>query len=209
LNLENNFRQLTSLSTQTAEELIKSNNELIRLRTENKEANEKLSLLNESTNKLVEQVLIKDKLIEQMSLKEEATDNQAEKRVETIRLEYENEMKDLTHKLRDLERQIQSLVIENKNLKETVKSQEEWDDIKQELANVKDKLVTVEAENTSIKQVNTDLKEQNIKLLASVANEKKQYEGLKAEVIKSLIPSWKVRNLNLPKQLLSISIKKN
>jgi hypothetical protein len=162
---------------------------LVKLRSENKEANEKLSFLGESTNKLIEQVTTKDKLIKQMSLNEEATEHQADKRVETIRLEYDKEVETLTkqneqlaHILQNLEIQIKRLGKENKALEEKVKEQEKCDVLEQELLKAKDKLVKSEADNTSIRGINTDLRKQNEKLLESIAFEKQQHEKVKAEV---------------------------
>jgi hypothetical protein len=150
--------------------------------------------LNESTNKLVEQVTTKDKLIKQMSLKEEATQHQTEKRIDTIRLEFEREMESLVkqneqlaNKLRNLEGQVKSLVTENKSLEEKVKSQEAWDTIKQELAKANDKLVKSEADNTSNKLANSGLQKQNEKLLESIAFEKQRYDGVRVEVMIGII----------------------
>jgi chromosome segregation ATPase len=180
---------LKILSSQTADELIKTNQEITKLRSEHKFLTEAKNNLTANLEKINNEISSRDRLIKQLKLNEDTLNHQFQMDRERIENKFLNEKNNLLEKIDLLEKekdmtrdQIKNLNKENKNLNEKLRGLSDYSTLKKEVIHLRDKVVSFENENTSVKLQNLNLQKQIEGLIDTVATENRKYEITKLEV---------------------------
>ena len=184
------YENLKKISNETAEELIQTNNELMKIKTENRNLLQKVSKFDEVIDKLNNEINTKDRNIRQLKLNEDSLMHQFKLEKERLEQRILNEKSNLNEKIELYEKevdyykdQIKSLSKENKNLGDKLRNYVDYNSIKNEVLHLRDKVVNYENENDTLKLQNINLQKQIERLVESLANESKKYETAKYEVI--------------------------
>jgi chromosome segregation ATPase len=180
---------LKILSSQSADELIKTNQEITKLRSEHKFLTEAKNNLTANLEKINNEISSRDRLLKQLKLNEDTLNHQFQMDRERIENKFMIEKNNLLEKIDLLEKekdmtrdQIKNLNKENKNLNEKLRGLSDYSTLKKEVIHLRDKVVSFENENTSVKLQNLNLQKQIEGLIDTVATENRKYEITKLEV---------------------------
>lgn len=180
---------LKLLSAQSADELIKTNQETTKLRSEHKFLTEAKNNLTINLEKINLEISSKDRVIKQLKLNEDTSHHQFQMEREKIENKFMNEKNNLLDKIDLLEKdkdmtreQIKNLNKEIKNLNEKLRGLNDYGTLKKEVMHLRDKVVCFENENTSVRLQNLNLQKQVEGLIDAVATENRKYEITKLEV---------------------------
>lgn len=187
------FENMKSISNQSTEELIKNNNDLIKIKSENKNLTEKLENINDYLEKLNNEINNKERIIRQMKHTEETLTQQIKSEKEKIENKFFYEKNNLIDKIEYLEKeaqlnieQIRNLTKENKNLNDKLRFFSDYNIIKTDLLNIREKFEKNEEENIFLKNQNNNLQKQSDNLIQSLAVETKKGDQARIEVYKFL-----------------------
>lgn len=188
------FENMKSISNESTQELIKTNNELMKLKSENKTLSDKLENISEYIEKLTNDISLKDKAIKQLRLNEEGLNQQINSEKEKIQNKFLYEKTSLLDKIDYLEKeantnieQIRSLTKENKMLTDKLRFCSDYGVIKNDYLVLKEKFMKYEEENIYLKNQNTNLQKQTENLIQNLALETKKGDQARIEVIKYLM----------------------
>lgn len=172
------FEKLKITSNESMEELIKTNNELSKLKSENKKFVEKLNSIDELMEVLSADGNSKDKQIRQMKLNEENLLSKFKSEKDKIENKYSYEKNNFVDKIEYLEKELnlnveqnRNLTRENKSLSEKVRNFSDYKIIKNEAIKLQEGNEKLEQENVFLKSQNSNYHKQNDNLLKSLATE--------------------------------------